>query len=130
MPSHSRKYTKIPVLLRLKMDLRMLAIFVVQGFNDASTKFLSKDVPRQQFASLYCFRDTVFSFILFNLISLILSPLSYTNWHNSKYVNIIFIAMYIPVYIPSNQRKNLCLNLDCRKNNFWKFMTPRFGVHY
>lgn len=113
MPSHSRKYTKIPVLLRLQMDLRMLAIFVVQGFNDASTKFLSKDVPRQQFASLYCVRDTVFSFILINLRFLILSPLSYTN-----YVNIISKAMYIPVYIPSNQRKNLCLNLDCRKNNF------------
>ena len=64
MPSHSRKYTRIPVLLWLQMDLRMLAIFVFQGFNDASAKFLSKDVPRQQFASSYCSRDTVFSFII------------------------------------------------------------------
>ena len=113
MPSHSRKYTKIPVLLWLQMDLRMLAIFVFQGFNDASNKFLWKDVPRQQFASLYCSRDTVFSFILIDLRFPILSPLSYTNSNNSKYVYIISITMHIPV-----QRKNLCLNLDCRKNNF------------
>ena len=78
MPSHSRKYTKIPVLPWLQMDLRMLAIFVFQGFNDASTKFLSKDMPRQQFASLYCSRDTIFSFILINWRFLISSPLSYT----------------------------------------------------
>ena len=78
MPSHSRKYTKIPVLLLLQMDLRMLAIFVFQGFNDASTKFLSKDVPRQQFASLNCSSDTVFSLVSMNLKYLILSLPLYT----------------------------------------------------
>ena len=45
----------------------MLAIFVFQGFNDASTKFLSKDRPRQQFASLNCSCDTVFSLVSMNL---------------------------------------------------------------
>ena len=96
----------------------MLAIFVFQGFNDASNKFLWKDVPRQQFASLYCSRDTVFSLISMNWKYFILSLLSYTDQNNSKYVYIISQTMYIPVCISTDQRKNLCLNLDCRKNNF------------
>ena len=54
----------------------MLAIFVFQGFNDASNKFLSKDVPRQQFASLNCSCDTVFSLVSMNLKYSILRLLS------------------------------------------------------
>ena len=56
----------------------MLAIFVFQGFNDASTKFLLKDMPRQQFASLNCSCDTVFSLVSMNLKYSILSLLAYT----------------------------------------------------
>ena len=96
----------------------MLAIFVFQGFNDASTKFLLKDMPRQQFASFYCSCDTIFSLVSMNLKYSILSLLSYTHQNNSKYVYIISLTMYIPVYISTDQRKNPCLNLDCRKNNF------------
>ena len=101
----------------------MLPIFVFQGFNDASTKFLWKDVPRQQFASLNCSCDTVFSLVSMNLKYSTLSLLSYTHqnikiYRNSKYVYIISLTMYIPVCISTDQRKNLCLNLDCRKNNF------------
>ena len=96
----------------------MLAIFVFQGFNDASNKFLWKDVPRQQFASLSCSSDTVFSLVSMNLKYLTLSLLLNTYQNNSKYVYIISLTMYIPVCISTDQRKNLCLNLDCRKNNF------------
>ena len=96
MPSHSRKYTKIPVLLWLQIDLRMLAIFVFQGFNDASTKFLPKDMPRQQFASLNCSCDTVFSLVSMNLKYSILSLLSYTHQNISKLeICIYYISNYV-----------------------------------
>ena len=68
----------------------MLAIFVFQGFNDASNKFLWKDVPRQQFASLYCSRDTVFSLISMNWKYFILSLLSYTD-QNMKITRNMYI---------------------------------------